>query len=141
MILSCYIFDLRRHLLVLRFFPGCSPYELHATTNWIIFSRSKFRRLVYQGSLLGSLVTFLVMSYFLFAKNHDIFLTLFGLMIQTVFFITLLIRWNFSCSSKFIDVFNQFLVFESNMRLKPAKNQNTGKNKKAAISLGNFLFD
>jgi len=121
MILSCYIFDLKRHLLILKHFPGCAPYEIHPKTNMIIFSSSKLRRLLYQFSHLVNLGTFVAMTYFTFAKNHDIFLRLFGSFVQVVFFTAILLRWNFRCSSKFIDVFNQFLIFESKMKLKPKK--------------------
>jgi len=119
MILSCYIFDLKRHLLILKYLPGSAPYEIHPKTNLIIFSRSKLRRLLYQLSHLVNLAAFVAMTYFTFAKNYDIFLKLFGSFVQVVFFTALLARWNFSCSSKFIDVFNQFLTFESTMKLKP----------------------
>jgi len=119
MILSCYIFDLKRHLLILKHIPGCVPYEIHPKTNMIIFSRSRLRRIFYQFSHIVNLVTFFAMSYLTFAKNYDIFVSLFGSFIQVIYFTAILVRWNFSCSSKFIDVFNQFLIFESKMKLKP----------------------
>jgi len=122
MILSCYIFDLRRHLHVLNFIPGFAPYEFQKNTNVITISRSRFRRRMYTASQLGNLASFLAMSYFFYATKYDIFLTLFGLLVQVAYFTTLLIRWNLSCSSKFIDVFNQFLVFEPKQKLKLNKN-------------------
>jgi len=122
MILSCYIFDLRRHLQALKFIPGCAPYELQENSDFIVVSRSKFRRRMFVASQLFSLATFVAMCFFLFAKSYDIFLTLFGMLVLVAYFTTLLVRWNPSCSSKYIDVFNQFLVFESKMKLKPSMN-------------------
>jgi len=117
MILSCYIFDLRRHLNIFSPIPGFAPYELHENTNLIILSRSKFRRRMYQGSQLASQATFVTMCYYLFSKSYDIFLTLFGLTVLTVHINTILIRFNLSSSSKFINVFNEFLIFENKTKL------------------------
>jgi len=138
MILSRYIFDLKRHLRILKYFPGCAPYELHPKTKIIVFSQSKFRRLMYQGSHLVNLVTFLAMNYFLLVTNYDIFLMLFGLFVQVTYFTGLLVRWNLSCSSKFIDVFNQFVVFETKMNLKP--NSQTGEIEQSLVSLLRLFY-
>jgi len=116
MILSCYIFDLRRHLKIFSFIPGFAPYELQEKTNLITLSRSKFRRRMYQGSQLVSQATFVAMCYFQFSKRYDIFLKLFGLTILTFCFTVNLSRWNLSVSCKFLDVFNQFLIFEKKMK-------------------------
>jgi len=127
MILSCYIFELKRYLLILKHIPGCVPYEIHPKTKLIIFSRSRMRRLLYQFSHLVNLAMFVSMTYFTFAKNYDIFLRLFGSFVQVIYFTAIVARWNFSCSSKFINVFNQFLIFESKMKLKPNTTSNNQK--------------
>jgi len=122
MILSCYIYDLRRHLNIFSFIPSFAPYEWQEKTNLITVSRSKYRRRMYQGSQLVSLATFVSMCYFQFSKSYDIFLILFGLTILTVCFTAIMTRWNLSVSSKCIDVLNQFLIFEKKIKFRVRMN-------------------
>jgi len=115
MIISCYIYELNRYYSIVKFIPGCAPYEVHEKSNTITLSRSKFRRLMHIGSQLVNHASCLAMCYFILAKSYDIFLTLFGLALLFNNFASLLMRWNIDNSPKYINVFNRFAIFESKL--------------------------
>jgi len=48
--------------------------------------------------------------------KYELFLTLLGATIITGSLIALLIRWNWSCDTKFVDMFNEFILYEENLK-------------------------
>jgi len=130
MTISCYMRELRRYYFFIKFIPGLAPYKVHEKSNIITLSHSKFRRLMHIGSQLVNHANCLGMCYFMFSKTYDIFLTLFGLTLLFNNFATLLMRWNIDNSSKYINVFNEFAIFESKLKHNIKSNNQTPGNER-----------
>jgi len=115
MIVSSYIFDFKRYLKLLGFFPGFLPYDYHE--GLICVSKNKMRHNFYRLSLLLSVFHCILTFLKLMVDKYDIFLTLLGATIISVSLHPLLVRWNWSCDTKFVDMFSQFIVFESHLKV------------------------
>jgi len=125
MILTSYLFDLKSHLNYFGFLPGFVPYEYH--DGLVCLSRNKNRHKFYRLSLLLSVFHCILMCCKLYVDKYDIFLTLLGATTINIFLISLLIRWNWSCDTKFVDMFNQFIIFESHLKFHGFLKMSKGK--------------
>jgi len=115
MFLTSYLSEFKRHLKLIGFLPGFIPYEYHE--GLICLSKNKIRHKFYRLSLVLSVFHCILMCCKLVVDKYDIFLTLLGATVIIVSLISLLMRWNWSCDTKFIDMLNQFIAFESHLKV------------------------
>jgi len=125
MIVTSYLFGFKKYLKLLGFFPGFLPYEYKK--GLICVSKNKIRHNLYRRSLLLSVFHCMLTILKLMVDKYDIFLTLFGANIISVSLLPLLARWNWSCDTKFVDMFNQFIIFESYLKVQGFLKMSEGK--------------
>jgi len=125
MIVSSYLLDFKRYLTLLGLLPGFLPYEYHE--GLIRLSKNKIRHKFYRISLLLSVFHCVLMCLKFMVDKYDIFLTLLGATIIIVSLVALLIRWNWSCDPKFVDMFSHFIVFENHLKVHGFLKMSTGK--------------
>jgi len=124
MILTSYLFDFKRYLS-LGILPGFIPYEFH--NGLIRVSKNKPRHNLYRLSLLLSVFHCILMCLKLIVDKYDMFLTLHGATVILASIVPLLIRWNWTCDTKFVDMFNYFIVFETYLKLNGLLKASKGK--------------
>jgi len=133
MILTSYLLDLKRHLSLIGFLPGFFPFEYN-NNSLIKVAKNKIRHNCYRLSLIMSLMDSALMCLKLYVTQYDIFLSLLGATLSIASLVTILIRWNWSCSTNFVDMFNEFILFEMHLKAQGLLKAPKGNNKQLKLS-------
>jgi len=139
MIITSYLLDLKRHLSLIGFLPGFFPFEYN-NNSLIKVAKNQIRHNCYRTSLIMSLFNSALMCLKLYVHQYDIFLTLLGATITIASLVTILIRWNWSCSTKFVNMFNEFILFEMRLKAQGLLKARKGNTNKQIISKKFILF-
>jgi len=75
--------------------------------------KEKSKRNFYRLSLLLNIFNITQMCLKLYTGEYELFLTLLGATVVLGSSVPLVIRWNWSCGTKFVDMFNEFIMFET----------------------------
>jgi len=114
MILTSYLIDLKRHFRLIGLIPGFIPYEYRE--GLIHVSNKKSRQIFYRLSLSFSVLHCMLMCLKLYVDKYELFLTLLGATLITGSLNALLIRWNWPCDRKFVDMFNELILYEEHLK-------------------------